>query len=114
MRKHGGTPFWHDKYVTLLWTPPNQVNPQQTGNKYALGRERGMEGVEDWEKAEDPEGHQDQEQADRELSNAEIQEICEAKLLAIGFPCYAYSIRQDTARYGRIRQDTAGYGRIRQ
>ena len=32
----------------------------------------------------------------------------------LGFPCYAYSIRQDTAGYGRIRQDTAGYGRIRQ
>ena len=32
----------------------------------------------------------------------------------MGFPCYAYSIRQDTAGYGRIRQDTAGYGRIRQ
>ena len=32
----------------------------------------------------------------------------------LGFPCYAYSIRQDTAGYGRIRQDKAGYGRIRQ
>ena len=32
----------------------------------------------------------------------------------VGFPCYVYSIQQDTAGYGRIRQDTAGYGRIRQ
>ena len=38
----------------------------------------------------------------------------ETPLSALGFPCYAYSIRQDTAGYGRIRQDTAGYGRIRQ
>ena len=39
---------------------------------------RGMEGVEDMDKAEDPKGHQDQEQGDPELSIAEIQEICEA------------------------------------
>ena len=36
------------------------------------------------------------------------------KATYIGFPCYAHSIRQDTAGYGRILQDTAGYGRIRQ
>ena len=35
-------------------------------------------------------------------------------LHTMGFPCYGYSIRQDTAGYSRIRQDTAGYGRIRQ
>ena len=34
--------------------------------------------------------------------------------MRMGFPCYAYSIRQDTAGYGRIRQNTAEYGRIRQ
>ena len=34
------------------------------------------------DKAKDPEGHQDQEQADPELNIAEIQEICEAKVLA--------------------------------
>ena len=33
--------------------------------------------------------------------------------VVMGFPCYVYSIRQDTAGYGRIRQDTAGYSRIR-
>ena len=38
------------------WTPPNQVNPQRTGNKSGLGRVRGMEGVEDMDKTEDPEG----------------------------------------------------------
>ena len=64
------------------WTPPNQVNPQWTGNKNGLGWLRGMEGVEDMGKAEDPEGDQDQEQADPELSIAEIQEICEAQVLA--------------------------------
>ena len=35
------------------------------------------------DKAEKPEGHQDQEQPDPELSIAEIQEICEAKVLAM-------------------------------
>ena len=35
------------------------------------------------DKAEDPEGQQDQEQADPELSIAEIQEICEAEVLAM-------------------------------
>ena len=35
------------------------------------------------DKGEDPEGHQDQEQADPELSIAENQEICEAQVLAI-------------------------------
>ena len=35
------------------------------------------------DKAEDPEGHQDQEQADPELSIAEFQEICEAQVLAM-------------------------------
>ena len=65
------------------WTPLNQVNPQRTGNKNGSGRVRGMEGVEDMDKAEDPEGHQDQEQADAELSIAEIQEICEAQVLAM-------------------------------
>ena len=65
------------------WTPPNQVNPQRTGNKNGSGRVRGMEGVEDMDKTEDPEGHQDQDQADSELSIAEIQEICEAQVLAM-------------------------------
>ena len=65
------------------WTLPNQVYPQQTGNKIGSGRVRGMEGVEDMDKAEDPEGHQDQEQGARELSIAEIQEICEAQVLAM-------------------------------
>ena len=65
------------------WTPPNQVNPQRTGNKNGSGRVRGMEGVEDMDKTEDPEGHQDQEQADPELSIADIQEICEAQVLAM-------------------------------
>ena len=57
------------------WTPPNQVNPQRTGEKNGSGRVRGMEGVKDMDKTEDPQGHQDQEQ-DPELSIAEIQEIC--------------------------------------
>ena len=35
------------------------------------------------DKTEDPQGHQDQEQADPELSIAEIQEICEAEVLAM-------------------------------
>ena len=65
------------------WTPPNQVNPQQTGNKNGSGCVRGMEGVEDMDKADDPEVHQDQEQADPDLSIAEIQEICEAQVLAM-------------------------------
>ena len=64
-------------------TPPNQVNSQQTGNKNGSGRVRGKEGVEDMDKAENPEGHQDREQADPELSIAEIQEICEAEVLAM-------------------------------
>ena len=62
------------------WTPPNQVNPQQTGNKNGLRRVRGMEGVEDMDKTEDPEGHRNQEKADPELSIAEIQQICEAQV----------------------------------
>ena len=65
------------------WTPPNQVNHQRTGNKNGSGTLRGMEGVEDMDKAEDPDGHQDQEEADPELSIAEIQEICEAQVLAM-------------------------------
>ena len=65
------------------WTPPNQVNPQRTGNRNGSGRVRGMEGVEDMDKAEDPEGHQYQEQADPELSIAEIPKICEAQVLAM-------------------------------
>ena len=63
--------------------PKPQVPPQRMGNKYGSGRVRGMEGVEDMDKAEDPEGHQDQEQADPELSIPEIQEICEAQVLAM-------------------------------
>ena len=65
------------------WTPPNQVNPQQTANKNESGQVRGLEGVGDMDKAEDPERHQDQEQADPELSIAEIQEICEAQVVAM-------------------------------
>ena len=65
------------------WTPLNHVNPQRTRNKNESSRVRGMEGVGDMDKAEDPEGHQDQEQADPELSIAEIQEICEAQMLAM-------------------------------
>ena len=63
--------------------PKPLVPPQQTGNKYGSGWLWGMEGVEDMEKAEDPEGHQDQEQANPELSIAETQEICEAQVLAM-------------------------------
>ena len=63
--------------------PKSQVRPQRTGNTYGSGRLGGVEGVKDMHKAEDPEGHQDQEQADPELSIAEIQEICEAQVLAI-------------------------------
>ena len=63
--------------------PKPQMPPQQTGNKYGSGRVRGMEGVEDMDKAEDPEGHQDQEQAVLELSMPEIQEICEAHVPAM-------------------------------
>ena len=62
--------------------PKPQVDPHQTGNKYGSGRVWGMEGVQDVGKAEDPKGHQDQERADPELSIAEIQEICEAQVLA--------------------------------
>ena len=58
------------------WTPPNQVNLQRTGNKNGSGQVRGMEGVQDMDKAEDPEGHQHQEQADPELSIAEVQPRC--------------------------------------
>ena len=65
------------------WTPPNQVNPQRMGNKNGSGRVRGIQRVEDMDKAEDPKGHQDQEQADPELCIAEIQEICEAQVLAM-------------------------------
>ena len=63
--------------------PKPQVPPQRTGNKCGSGQVRGMEGVEDMDKAGDPEGHQDQEQADQELGIAEIQEICEAQVLAM-------------------------------
>ena len=63
--------------------PKPQLPPQRTGNKYGSGRVRGMEGVEDMDKAEDPEGHRDQVQADPELSIAEIQEICEAQVRAM-------------------------------
>ena len=66
--------------------PKPEVPPQRvtrTGNKYGSGRVRGMEGVEDMDKAEDPEGHQDQEQVNPGLSIAEIQEICEAQVLAM-------------------------------
>ena len=56
--------------------PNLQVAPQRTGNKYGSGRLRGMVRVQDMEKAEDSKGHQGQEQADPELSIAEIQEIC--------------------------------------
>ena len=65
------------------WTPQNQGNPQRMGNKNGLGRVRGMEGFEDMDKAEDPKGHQDQDQADPELSIAEIQETCKAQVLAM-------------------------------
>ena len=65
------------------WTPPNQVNPQRTGNKNGWGRVGGMEGVGDMDITEDPEGHQDQEKADTELSIPEIQETCEAQVLAM-------------------------------
>ena len=65
------------------WTPPNKVKPQRRGNKNGSGRVRGVEGGEDMDKAEDPEGHQDQEQADPELSIAKIQEIPEAQVLAM-------------------------------
>ena len=47
------------------------------------GLVRGMEIVEDMDKAEDPKGHRDEEQADPELSIAEIQEICEAQVLGM-------------------------------
>ena len=63
--------------------PKPQVPPQRTGNKNGSGRVRGMEGVEDMGKAEDPEVHQDQEQADPELRIAKIQETCEAQVLAM-------------------------------
>ena len=63
--------------------PKPQVPPQQTGNKYRPGRVRGMARVEDMDKAEDPEGHQDQEQADPELSIVETQQICEPQVLAM-------------------------------
>ena len=63
--------------------PEPEVPPQRTGNKYGSGRVRGMEGVEDMDKAEESEGRQDQEQADPELSIAEIQEICEAQVMAM-------------------------------
>ena len=65
------------------WTSPNQVNPQRTGNKHGSGRVRGTEGVEDMDKAKDPEGHQDREHADPEWSIAEMQETAEARVLAM-------------------------------
>ena len=63
--------------------PEPQVSPQRTGNKYRSGRSRQMDGVE--HKVENPEGHLDEEQGalDPKLSIAEIQEICEAQLLAM-------------------------------
>ena len=36
------------------WTPPNEVNPERTGNNNGSRRVRGMEGVEDMDKAGDP------------------------------------------------------------
>ena len=63
--------------------PKPQVLPQRTGNKYGSGRIRGMEGVEDMDKADNPESQQDQEQADPELSIAETREICKAQVLAM-------------------------------
>ena len=63
--------------------PKPQVPPQRTGNKYGPGRMRGMAQVEDMDKAEDAEGEQDEEQADLELSIAEIQEICEPRVPAM-------------------------------
>ena len=59
------------------------MNPQRTGKKNESGRLRGMEEVEDMDKTQDPTGNQDQEQADPELSIAEIPEICEAQVLAM-------------------------------
>ena len=56
---------------------------QRTGNMYGCRRVRGMEGVDDMDKAEIPECHQDQEQAYPELSIANIQGICEAQVLAM-------------------------------
>ena len=66
--------------------PKPQVPPQRTGNKYGSGRLRAMEGVEDMDKAENSEGHKNQEQADPELSIALIQEISEAQVLAMSTP----------------------------
>ena len=63
--------------------PKPQLPPQRTGNKYGSGQVRGTEGVDNMDKAEDPEGHQDQEQADPELSIAEIQEMCAAQVLTM-------------------------------
>ena len=65
--------------------PKPQVRPQKTGNKNGSSRVRGMEGVEDMDKAEDVEGHLDKEQADPdpELSIARDQEIFEAQMLAM-------------------------------
>ena len=62
---------------------PQVPLPQRTGNKYRSGQVRGIEGVQDMDKAEDPEGHQDQERGDPELTIAEVQEICEAQVLAM-------------------------------
>ena len=62
------------------WTPLNQVNPQRTGNKNGPGWHGRSQGH---GQNEDPEGHQDEDQADPELSIAEIQEICEAQVLAM-------------------------------
>ena len=75
--------LWHAIQETPQpkpWTRPNQVNLQRPGIKYGLGRVRSMEGVEDKDKAENPKGHQDQEQADPELSIAEIQEMNEVEV----------------------------------
>ena len=63
--------------------PKPQGPPQRTGNKYGSCWVRGIEGVDDMDKAEDPEGHEDEQQADPELSIAEIQEIYEAQVLAM-------------------------------
>ena len=81
--KKGHIMRWLGQAIPEAPQPKPQVPPQRTRNKYGSGRVRGMEGVHDMDKAEHPEGHQDQEQADPELSIAEIQEICEVKVLAM-------------------------------
>ena len=51
------------------------MNPRMSCHKLAIRKGHIMR--------EDPKGHQDQEQADPELSIAEIQEICDAQVLAM-------------------------------